>query len=62
MITIRDKLACLERELRIRRQVYPNRILTKRMSLKKAERELTLIEAIIEDYRTIIAAEETQIM
>jgi hypothetical protein len=58
MITLRDKLACLERELRRRRQVYPNRILTKRMSLKNAERELILLEAIIGDYVEIIEGTE----
>lgn len=46
-----DKLACIERELKMRRRVYPNQIRLGRLSLTVAEHEIALMEAIRDDYR-----------
>jgi hypothetical protein len=46
-----DKLKCVERELRLRRNVYPGRISRGAMSLVQAQRELALMAAIAADYR-----------
>lgn len=41
-------LDCAQREVRLRRQVYPNRILTGRMSHRFAREEISKMEAIAE--------------
>lgn len=50
-ITDLDKLACIERELKMRRRVYPNQIRLGRLSPTVAAHEITLMEAIRDDYR-----------
>jgi len=57
MITDEDKLACVERELALRRQVYPNLIRKGVMTSAIARRQIELIEAIRDDYRVKIALE-----
>jgi hypothetical protein len=44
--SVLDLQRCAEREVRLRRQVYPNRVLTHRMSPRRAESELAKMEAI----------------
>lgn len=51
--TLTDKLACLERELRYRRRVYPRWILEGRMTTASAEHECSVLQAIIDDYRRL---------
>jgi|KBSMisStaDraftv2_1062788.scaffolds.fasta_scaffold118832_4 hypothetical protein len=51
MISDRDKLQCVERELRMRHKVYPRWIAAKRMTEATAEREIEVMRAIYEDYR-----------
>jgi hypothetical protein len=51
MISDRDKLQCIERELRMRHKVYPRWISTNRMTETKAKREIEIMKAIYEDYR-----------
>ncbi len=46
-----DKLACAERELKMRRRVYPNWIRRGNMREGQAAREIALMEAIVADYR-----------
>jgi len=46
-----EKLECVERELRMRRKVYPAWVRTARMREAQAEREIALMEAIVADYR-----------
>jgi hypothetical protein len=59
-ITTKDKLQCVERELAFRHCVY-ERLMTKgRMSPNQARQEIWLMEAIVEDYRGAVAAEEPE--
>ena len=51
MITARQKLDCVERELKIRRQVYRNKIMTGRMTQAQADYEIEVMAAIVEEYR-----------
>jgi hypothetical protein len=60
VITAADKLACAEREVKMRKHVYPNRIATNRMSAGKAAHEIACMEAIAADYR--IAAEKERLI
>jgi hypothetical protein len=50
-ITKADKLACIEREIKMRETVYPRWVTESRMSQTKADRELEVMRAIAEDYR-----------
>jgi hypothetical protein len=45
------KLACLEREIKMRRMVYANRVRQGLMRPTDAEQEIACMEAIAADYR-----------
>lgn len=49
--TAEEKLAGIERELKYRRRVYPRRIEAQKMTQSLADEQITLFEAIAEDYR-----------
>lgn len=57
MITNADKLLCAERELRMRRRVYPRWVDEGRMKLDHAERETAVMAAIVDDYRAKVESE-----
>lgn len=59
-ITAADKLACAERELKMRRRVYPRWVHDDRMSAGKAEHEIACMEAIVADYKA--AAEKDRLL
>lgn len=52
-ITSADKLACVEREIKMRERVYLRWIDAGRMSKQKAEHEIAMMKAIAEDYRAV---------
>jgi len=45
------KLLCIERELRLRRRVYPRWVAEGRMKIRDAEHEIKTMESIAADYR-----------
>lgn len=53
-MTNEDKLACVERELRLRQRNYPRWIAEGRMSVNEARREIELMGAIVDDYRKLV--------
>lgn len=53
-----DKLACVQRELALRKRVYPRWVLAGKMTQEKADRETALMEEIVEDYRRICRKSE----
>jgi hypothetical protein len=55
--TLAELRACAEREVRWRKTVYPNRVLTGRLSKYAAARELAMMEAIRERLREAEEAE-----
>jgi hypothetical protein len=55
--TARDLQACAEREAKMRRHVYPNRLMTGRMSPNQARREIDLMEAIAEHFAELAETE-----
>jgi hypothetical protein len=59
-ITASDKLACVERELKMRKRVYPRWTAQDKMSEGKAAHEIACMEAIVSDYR--IAAEKERLI
>jgi hypothetical protein len=50
MITTKDKIDTLKRELRLRKNVYPRLIEQGKITPTHAEREIMTIQAIIDDY------------
>jgi hypothetical protein len=44
--TLRELAECAERELKLRRRVYANRVDTGRMSEREAQRQIAMMEAI----------------
>lgn len=51
-ITARDKQLCAEREVAIRRRVYPRWVARGQMTQGDAEREIAIMETIAADYRS----------
>jgi hypothetical protein len=49
-ISREQKIACLQRELNYRTSVYPRRVSDKRMSAAKADYEILVMRAILQDY------------
>jgi hypothetical protein len=57
MATASEKRQCAERELAMRRRVYPRWIEAKRMSQGKADQEIALMQEIAADYAKLEAGE-----
>jgi hypothetical protein len=45
-----EKLKEIAREIALRRRVYPNRIMTHRLSKETADRQIAIMMAIAKDY------------
>jgi hypothetical protein len=54
MITDEDKLKCLEREIGMRKSVYPRWVYAGKMTQDQADREIACMEAIADDYRRLV--------
>ena len=59
-ITADDKFTCAEREVKMRKKVYPRWVADGRMSEGKAALEIQIMEAIASDYRA--AAEKERLI
>lgn len=55
--TATELQACAKRELRLRLRIYPNRVLTGRMTERDADREIAMMAAIVEHYAELAKAE-----
>lgn len=49
-----DKFRCAERELEMRRRVYPRLVRQNKMTQSQANWEIECQEAIVDDYRKIV--------
>jgi hypothetical protein len=49
-----EKLKEIEREITIRRKIYPSWIAQNRLSYATAEKQLAILQEIAEDYRTSV--------
>ena len=58
-INLEMQIQCIERELQMRERVYPNLIVSRRMTQPKAEYELAAMKAV---FRTLVdlKAEQTK--
>jgi hypothetical protein len=52
-VTLADKLACLRRELALRKSAYPKFVEKNRMSQGQATLEITIMAAILADYESL---------
>ena len=50
MIPAVEKLKAIEREIAMRRMVYPRRVSEKKMTQRQADYQLSVMEAIRDDY------------
>ena len=57
IITNADKLACAERELKMRQRVYPRWVEQDRMSAGKAAHEIACMQAIVNHFLVIVEKE-----
>jgi hypothetical protein len=57
MITAKEKLQCVERELGYRRRVYARLVARGKMSEAQRHQEIKLMEAICQDYRDLVSDE-----
>lgn len=46
-----EKLKCIEREIKMRRRVYPRWVEAGKMTALQADREISVMESIADDYR-----------
>jgi len=58
MFTPAEKLKCIQREVALRRSVYPRLVQRGRMKQAEADRELALMESIAADYLKVVVAAE----
>ncbi len=56
--TIDQKIACLSRELKMRRKVYSRQVEEGRMDAATAEREIGIMREILDDYDAKAEAEK----
>ncbi|MBX9697889.1 MAG: hypothetical protein K2X74_00575 [Acetobacteraceae bacterium] len=53
MVSLARQIACIERELRMRRQVYPRRVADARMTQRAADDEIAAMEAALATLREV---------
>jgi hypothetical protein len=47
-VSLEEEIAAVEREIGLRKRVYPGRVQGKRMSQDRADREIQIMEAILD--------------
>lgn len=52
--TLQEQIRCVERELALRKRVYPRFVLTGKMSAPKADQELACMEAVLRTMRSLV--------
>jgi hypothetical protein len=57
MINAQQKLRSAQRELALRRNVYPSQVDRGRLKQSVADHEIAVMEAIVADYQTIVDRE-----
>lgn len=50
-ITLKEKIRCLQREIAMRKRVYPRWVESGRMSYEDSQREIETMRAILGDYQ-----------
>ena len=55
--TIERQIECVQRELNMRRNVYPGRVAIKKMSQNKADEEIAAMEAVLGTLQSVAKAQ-----
>lgn len=58
MISISEQIKCVEREIEMRRRVYPNLVIRGRMTAGAKDREIAAMQAV---YETLILVQRTHL-
>ena len=53
--TLQEQIACVEREIRMRKQVYPRRVAIGKMRQELAEDEIAAMEAVLDTLRAVLS-------
>jgi len=53
-----EKLRCVERELKMRRNVYPRWTAAGKMNAVQADHEIRVMSAVVDDYRAAVEKEK----
>lgn len=56
--TNKEKLGCMERELTLRRAMYPRWVKQGKMSVAQCVHQIRCMEAVVEDYRNLVSQDE----
>jgi hypothetical protein len=54
-IPLSEQISCVQRELGMRRAVYPRRVMAERMSATEAQRETCAMQAVLDTLRRLAA-------
>jgi hypothetical protein len=57
-VPLHTQLECVERELKMRKHVYPRRVATNVMTQQLADREIANMTAVVETIRGLVKAQE----
>ena len=52
-VSLGAQIACVERELKYRRDVYPRMVRKERMTQRKMDQEIACMEAVLETLRNV---------
>lgn len=58
MITISEQIKCVEREIEMRRRVYPNLVIRGKMTAGAKDKEIATMQAV---YNTLILVQRTHL-
>ena len=56
--SLADKIACLDREIRLMGRTYPSKVAHRRMTRAKAEFEIAVLTEILREYENLLAQED----
>ena len=56
--SLQDKIACLDREIRLRKRTYPSKIAHRRMTRAKASHEIAVMTEILREYENLLAQQD----
>jgi hypothetical protein len=57
-VGLADQVEVVKREIRLRKRVYPNRVMTKRMSQKMADYQIDAMEQVLETVEAAYAQQQ----
>jgi len=53
MITVQDQIECVEREIKMRKRVYPRWVSSFKMDQEKADREILTMQEVLKTLRQL---------